>query len=233
LRIWEFSDLHLRPGGSEAMHRFIDMAYEEKPDLIIGLGDVLELLLYTFQELLEDDESNWMIARMKKMAETIETWWVPGNHDLDLKDHQDYLEPIKVMDAVELDGIHFEHGHRADPLTQYLWNPICQSAWWSPPAFRQMCRFCPQLYKLLYPTPWEIKHKNEDGWKWYCSAYEVFYQGEVQRDGVHYVHGHTHQPFLMEMMGGLYLANSGDMVDSRTFLDISDGTITLRRVQNG
>ena len=80
------------------------------------------------------------------------------------------------------------------------------------------------------PTPAVIKQRDPDKWQMLNTAYGVMYQRLAQQLGKPMIIGHTHQPEITIMEGGLWIANCGDMVDSFSSLDIVDGVPELKEI---
>ena len=231
-RTFVHSDLHLKPGEkNEIFHDFLDICEYEKPDMIIELGDIDELIWFTLEEIITADYSSDIFHRRKKIARDIPTLAVPGNHNpgtkayfMPIYAYKSMLWPIQLTaPQITIDGIRYEHGHRSDP-TMHFWN-----FWVNQPWVKERL---PWLYIQLFGSPADWKKKDQVKWsRRNALLYNLKFEYEAIQDDVHVVFGHTHQPYVKILQNGLHVGNCGDMVDSYTFIEIdndSDNWMELR-----
>lgn len=141
---WAISDIHLSPG----MRWTLDM--RDKGPLVID-GDTFNLLPYGLKEW----ETPEGMATVQSVVDlTQDAVWISGNHD-----PLNWLRPLlvragvgpsRVVRSLDVDGHHFEHGHRfagdwailryiapsvvewltTNPLTRKWWYQFCVDRGW-------------------------------------------------------------------------------------------------------
>jgi len=124
-----------------------------------------------------------------------------GNHD-----NEYYLPKFKIID-----GIYIAHGHQWD----YLWSKI--------PIYRFPL---PDWLIRKYRTPAKKKGQLLD---YHLATAQIEYEAMkfcIKKGYRACLFGHTHSPFTLKREGYI-LANSGDLVDSFSFLKIDNETFDL------
>jgi len=220
-----YSDLHLTPGQiNEPFHEFLDIVEAELPDLVVEVGDGEELVWFTYNQLIAERESRLTLEREKKIAEKVEYWKIPGNHNPNIAEHAEWLFPIKIMPRqVEVMGIHVEHGDRWDPTIAW-WN-----FWVRQPFVKARL---PWLYMRLFGSPREWKAQDQTGWTWRNALlYNIPFEKYAADNQTHLIFGHTHQPYLKTTQDKLQIGNCGDFCDSYSFIQVIEGKWKLRWVR--
>ena len=106
MRIFEFSDSHLIGTRCPNTEALLDVVAEEKPDLLIGNGDVIDLWVEPEAVIAE----NPTYKQLECLSRDIPTVLVIGNHDFD-DDALNRLFPMaRVAFSYQVDGFWFEHG---------------------------------------------------------------------------------------------------------------------------
>lgn len=221
MRIIACSDLHNGTTANyEKYHALLQIVEKEKPHCFLKVGDGIELVWHTMDEVLAWQPSRDVLEREKAIAHSIcPVIEIPGNHNLYIADYIKLLYPIKIGRLVEVfDGVVFTHGHQFDPSVKFWWTPL-----------QKMLKRCIPLIGLrLFGSPLELKKAGQDiSYSRVVSAVERNFQ--LWLDGRSGVFGHTHSEFVKTRKGQT-IANAGDFYDSCSYLDIKDGRIELRWV---
>jgi len=209
---------------NKPFHDFLDLVEAEIPDLVVEVGDGQELIWFTWNQLIQENESLLTLERMRMIAKRIEYWIIPGNHNPNIADYADWLKPIKVMPRqVDFAGIHFEHGDRGDPTIAW-WNFWVQ--------FPLVKEHLPWLYMKLFGSPREWKERDQAEWtRRNALLYNIPFEKYAADNQTPLIFGHTHQPYLKATQDRLKVANCGDFCDSYSFNQVKDDEWRLRWVR--
>ena len=216
---WSFSDLHAgMPSCYDAFHSFLDTAEADKPDLLIGVGDIIELIWGTFYDCVARRASRDALDHLKYMARTVPTILHPGNHDLDLWKYGIELAPLRVMqtDSLFYDGVLYIHGHQFDPVYQGTWKWITQ--------LPLADKIAPCISRRLYNTPYELKAQGRD--ESYGKLAGLIETMTLLHGAEKIVYGHTHSEHIRYTRHG-WSANCGDFTDSASALKVVDGVPSM------
>ena len=217
---WDFSDLHCgMPSNYSAFHRFLDEVDRQRPDLLIGNGDVLELVWYTFEHCMSWKPSRDAIDHLRDVASCVPTLLLPGNHDLDLWKYNRELSPIRIISTDSYtsdDGVLYIHGHQFDPVYKSTW------AWINRLPFAR--KVAPCISERLYGTPYELKSQGRD--ESYGRLTGLIEAGVVLYGAPAIVFGHTHSECIRYRRDS-WAANSGDFTDSCSTLKVIDGNPSM------
>ncbi len=221
MKVYAFSDVHIGTTANyDRFHKFLDMVQTEKPDWLIGCGDVFELVW----EKNLDDILSWGPARealehLKSVAKSIKTVLIVGNHDRDLPKYREQLEPAEIRSEYSADKVHFVHGHDFDPVEKNIWRRILGTP---------LKKCAPWLYHRIWGTPFELKKRGKD--KNYSKLVGTIEANlQLWADSRSVVFGHTHSEFV-KYRKNQFIANAGDFYDSCSYLVISDGKPELHWV---
>lgn len=220
MKIVVYSDAHV--GGTAQygkLMQFCEYIETYKPDMVLGVGDNLELVWRTWTDIIEFEPAYNFLLRAQEIA--AKTTWVeiPGNHNENMRDFSATLYPIKISnhDRLVADGVTYIHGHQFDPVTKF---------WWMPLQRLTKC-ILPNLHDRLFGTPLERKLVGADT---SYSRLVALVERNVQlwSEGRSVVFGHTHSEFIKQKNKQQFIANCGDFYDSSSFLVVSDGKPELR-----
>ena len=221
------SDLHL--GQSFALGQFkdflADLRKRVRPEMLILGGDILELAWFSWEELEAQRLFRDALDELRAFAGSIETIYLPGNHDPYSKIPKDEVSPMHVVAPpaggtayLDLNGVIFTHGNQFD-VTTHVWDSLLKLP---------LKRLLPWLYVKMYGTPYEVRTKRSKqefleyvGWVTGRAAMEAIRQGKDL------CFGHTHWPVFMDL-GGRVVVNSGDWRDSNSFILVEDGKMSLK-----
>lgn len=219
---YAFSDSHIGVTANyDKFHQFLDVVESEKPDRLIGVGDIIELVWTDFDNIMAWEPSRSAVNHLKQVAESgVPTSITPGNHDRDILEYATELKPIEIrLQTLFWDKLFYTHGHQFDPLEKGLWKWICKSP---------LRYIAPGVYHGLYGSPYSLKQSGKD--TSYSRLVGIIEAGmNLWLGSVSGVFGHTHSEFIRERRGQ-QIANCGDFVDSASFLIIKDGKVSLRWV---
>jgi len=214
MKVMAMSDMHIGTTANYTkLSRFLDLVEISKPDVLVGVGDNFELVWEeSLNHILQWQPAAKVVSKMQRIATYIPIMLIPGNHDWFLKTYQAQLYPIRVVDAqMQFDNIIYMHGDQFDPTVRWWWNPLQK-------IFKT---FLPSLYTHIWGTPYELKSAGKDkDYRALVGAVESAYQ--VWLNGRSGVFGHTHSEFL-KYRRSQWIANTGDMFDSCSYLTITDG----------
>lgn len=221
------SDLHL--GQSFNIGAFKDFLADQRkrvrPEMLVLAGDILELAWFSWKELEAQKLFRDSLDELRGFAASIETIYLPGNHDPRPKLIPDKLSPIRITpydphlgEALILGNILFTHGDHFD-VTTHVWDDLLKLP---------LKKLLPWVYIKLYASPYEIKtaQKEKD-----FREYIGWIMGRAMmysiRQGKDLCFGHTHAPMALDL-GGRMILNSGDWLDSLSYIEARDGKMTLR-----
>jgi UDP-2,3-diacylglucosamine pyrophosphatase LpxH len=237
-KILVISDLHLGNPFSKAKNptvEFLHWAARNDYDVIIN-GDGFEIAQVSFSKIARDVPEVFH-ALKSYTAKGRSIYYVIGNHDIVLENFLNDFGGFKMAPFLNIwsgsKRIRVEHGHLYDPF--FVRNPELYEfcTWLAGFALK----LHPSLYKLW--IKWE-KLKSKFFWekveggitgenaKFREAAIELSQRGF---DVV--VFGHTHHAGSADLPEGKKYYNTGSWLMGTPFLEINEGTITLRRWQRG
>jgi len=220
------SDLHLgQPFNLRAWRGFLAYLRTVRPELLLLLGDVLELAWFSRKELEAQELFRESLDELRGFAASIETLYFPGNHDPRKKIDPQMVAPVHLLpfrpdmpEATEFDGVLYTHGSQFDAGT-HLWDALLK--------FPLKAVF-PCVYLKLYGTPYEVKSaQKEQDYREYVGWIMGRAMMEAIRQGRDVVFGHTHAPMTLDL-GGRLIVNSGDLRDSWSYVLARDGRLELK-----
>jgi len=214
LKTYIFSDSHI-PFSNKAFLTFLRRAQEVDVHIVIGNGDVYDLLRVPFEEIISREPGKTLHQELMKLAKRKKVILVLGNHDATLKNYQGDL-PFEIVDSLDLNGYHIEHGHRFDLECQWL-------------PWRLLIR----LLQGLWQTPSRLKEAGKaKKYQWLVGTIHGKALAWLARSGYRgLIMGHTHFGLLATLEDGRVLADSGDFLDSASFLELEGGKVRLRRLK--
>jgi predicted phosphodiesterase len=194
----------------------------EKPDVVLGLGDNYTLDWIPWVRIVTWEPSGRSIAQQQRIASYIKWIELKGNHDSKLSDHAAELYPVIVCNekTITLDGVTYTHGDQWDDTIKYWWNPLERIFW----------KWMPWLYPKLFGTPFVLKKAGHD--ENYSHAVGIIeakaqlWAESGERDKS-VIFGHTHSEFIKHRSLH-FIANCGDIVDSCSYIVVTDGVPELR-----
>lgn len=218
--VWSFSDSHLgMPSCYDAFHNFLNTVETDKPDLLIGVGDIVELIWCTFYDCMDQIAPRDAIDHLKYVALNIHTILLPGNHDLDLWTYGRDLAPLVLLpgrSSYSCDGVLYIHGHQFDPVYQSTWKWITR--------LPLADKVAPCISRKLYGTPYE---KKAQGWdESYRKLAGLIETMTLLHGAEKIVYGHTHSEHIRYTRHG-WSANCGDFTDSASALKVVDGVPSM------
>ena len=231
MRILEFSDSHLKGTRCPNTEALIDVATEEKPDLLIGNGDVIDLWV----EKEEVIAQNPTVKRLEILSRDIPTLLIIGNHDFDDDALERLFPRVRVIFNHRADGFWFEHGHLRDvrwqswPLFRPIFDAHPERAHWIFWHFYQPWR---ERFNLN-PGNRKLKAGNTDFvYRQLCRS--IWYRALSFADwkkvekGIIIGHDHAYGSWVPEYKPQLW--NGGSILDDGTYLVVTDGVPELKRV---
>lgn len=224
------SDLHLgQPFNLGAFSAFLkDLRHRVRPDMLLLLGDVLELAWFKWPQLEAQKLCRDSMDELRGFADSIETLLIPGNHDPYEAIPQDAVSPIQVVapafiphalapPLLDIDNIVFTHGHSYD-VTTHIWSKLLKLP---------IKGLLPWLYIRLYGTPYEVKMaRREQDYREYVGWIMGRAMMDALRHGRDLCFGHTHAPMVLDL-GGRVIVNAGDWRDSLSYIEARDGKMSL------
>ena len=206
------SDLHI-PYTSR---HFIPFAgYACKADKVIFNGDILDLVKCNTKEIKNSYIGQKLISALKKIVKSTQTMFIEGNHDPELEKSLTELLGIEVatFPFYRIGRIGFVHGHQFDPFCKH-WN------WYL------LSKFAPWFFNP--PSEWKLRDREK--WKEkigqiYAEAFSFLEKARWCRI---LVIGHTHYPSVHTLETGQKLADCGDWLDSRSWVEIERGQVEIK-----
>ncbi len=220
------SDLHLgQQFNLGAFKDFLqDLRKRVRPELLILAGDILELAWFSWPQLEKQKLFCDALDSLKDFAASIETLYLPGNHDERKDLPPGKLTPIVIApydpqlgEAIVLDDVIFTHGAQFDVTTRF-WDRLLKLP---------IKALLPCLYLRLYGTPYEVKSaRKEKDYREYVGWIMGRAMMYAIRQGKDLCFGHTHAPMTLDL-GGRVIVNSGDLRDSWSYVIAKDGKMSL------
>lgn len=201
---------------------FLDLVDDDADEFLI-LGDFEELLWSNMTILTTVKPYRYVNEKVKEIASRKPTKIVIGNHDWNLGLFASLLEPAKIVSAFAEDGIYYAHGHEFDWLSIITGTPV-DPIYWS------------VAFPFVFPTQFllwlatRVWLGDEDKYFWGIALiHERARQCAVKRGCHSIILGHTHFP-VSEVRGGIHIYNTGDMLDSYSYVVQENGIIELRSI---
>jgi len=217
------SDLHNGNDVSDYDHvmGFLDLVEDDADEFLI-VGDWGELLWSNMTILSTVAPYRHITQKTRDIASKKPTRMVVGNHDWNIGLFTSIIEPVEVVQPFAENGVYFCHGHQFDWESFILGTPV-DPIWWSVNV-----AFFTLPLGLGYFFLNKIFGAEEDA---YHKGIEIIHERASKyalENGHHtVVFGHTHLP-IIEERNSVNLYNSGDMVDSYSYLVQENGVIELR-----
>lgn len=214
MKILAISDTHIgyEYANTDKIHKFLD-SVDETTDALILNGDILDLWRMRFTQIRSGNSE--ILDRLNHIAVDIPTIWILGNHDYTTP--QKEFPDISFKHAVDVDGTHFEHGHRFDiDQVKYSW------------SYKLIPKLYPPLHQLFFKSPAKDAPKGDQGGYLLSMHRRAIVYGLSHAVSV--VIGHSHMPQIHQIGDTGYMCDCGDFVDSCTYIEITDGVPLLGRV---
>jgi predicted phosphodiesterase len=200
---------------------FLEFADDVGDELLI-LGDWLELLWSNMTILTTVAPYKYITQRVKDIATRKPVSCVIGNHDWNIGLFASLIEPVKIVQPFAENGVFYVHGHEYDWESFILGTPI-DPIWWS-----VNIAFFTFPLGLGFFLLNKILGTEEDAYNKGIAIIHERASNYALKNGYHsVVFGHTHLP-IIETRNGINLYNSGDQVDSYSYLIQENGIINLR-----
>ena len=154
------------------------------------------------------------LSKINKIAKTIPTVWVKGNHDISVPEKA-FPDIMFEDSSYDFGEFHFEHGHLLDSsVAKYVW------------VFKYIPLIFPKFYRLFLAKHERVIEQDE-GSAWFDMHDKALVY--IEKHDKTIIVGHSHCPQIKEF-GGRYMADCGDFVDSCSYIVIEDGIPRLERI---
>lgn len=198
---------------------FLDLVDEDADEFLI-VGDFEDLLWSNMNILTKTKPYSYVTEKVIDIAKKKPTKLIPGNHDWAQSLFASYIEPISISPSFAEEGVYYTHGHEWDWMSIFLGTPADPIWWWKTFPLTP-----PHLLLSLANKTWG---NAEDMYALGIAIIHERARAYAASHGFHtVVLGHTHFP-TVETRGGIRLFNTGDMLDSYSYLLQTDGQIELR-----
>lgn len=199
---------------------FLELVDGDADELLI-LGDFEELLWSNMNILTTVAPYRYVTEKVKDIASRKKVSYVIGNHDWNIGLFSSLIEPVKVAQPFAEGGVFYTHGHEYDWLAIITGTPIDPIYW----AVAFPFVLPTQLLLRLATKVWA---EAEDEYSWSIGVINRFAAKAARERGCHTVTlGHTHFPQDTEG-DGIRIVNTGDMLDSYSYLVQTDSELELR-----
>ncbi|GBE16598.1 UDP-2,3-diacylglucosamine hydrolase [bacterium BMS3Abin15] len=219
------SDIHIGSKNSKTdkLYDFLDLLLENPPKRLIVAGDLFELWSTSYKKIGKYDHK--VIRKILELSQNkIEIIYIPGNHDRAFRAFRKFTLgniDIKREYLIRHNGKKYivMHGDEFDAFTR---NHVILSL------------IIDQLYIVI--IKWSAFVKRFFGLRMSLSSRKkskrylkivkkikkaaLTYARSVKVDGI--IIGHTHYPEIFKNIDGIVYANSGDWIDSLSYIVISD-----------
>jgi len=200
---------------------FLELVDDDADEFLV-IGDWEELLFSNMNILTTVAPYKYVTQKVRDIATRKPTFSIVGNHNWNLGLFASLIEPVKLIPPFAENGVYFCHGHEFDWLSVIVGTPV------DPIYFKN-------AFPFLFPhgvAIWIINKwlgKEEDVYYWQRAVIHERVAAFGREKRYHSViFGHTHYP-TEELRGGIRLYNTGDMIDSYSYLIQTDGIIELQR----
>ena len=231
-RLFVISDLHLGNPVSTAAKRvlpFIDHVAEQGASVCIN-GDGFDMLQTSFKRIVSSGVP--VLDRLRAISEGGgHVYYVVGNHDLVLEHFLDSVLPFSLspfLNVVSGDArIRIEHGHVYDPFFMKYPDLYALATHLAGLALFMRADVYRLWTRLADRADQRRRARAGDDLTAasYChGAAEML----LQRGFDAVLFGHTHNAEHVEMPSGTYV-NTGNWLQSRTYVEIDHGKVDLKR----
>lgn len=182
-------------------------------DKFIICGDCLDLWRCDINTIRSHEPYKTTYNNLLKLAETIPTTIIPGNHDYNIGSLN--LPNIEVRKPFFDDGIFFTHGWEFDVqqrIGSYFYGYIL--------------KYFPYFYQKFFKTPNEII-KDEYDERSFGDSIHVETLKFAKKNNCQVIMGHTHSAMISDKV-----IDCGDMVDSLSYIIIDNDRIELRKLDH-
>lgn len=199
---------------------FLDLVDDDADELLI-LGDFLELSFSNINIITKVEPYSSLLEKVKAIAVRKPVKYILGNHDWYSGVFASLIEPIEIVPRFSENGTYYCHGHETSWYNFTIGTPFDPAYW------RKMFPFVlPPVAFMWVVNKWLGIYDDTYSW-----AVALLHEGAAtyaRKNGYHtLVFGHTHCP-CVETRGGVNLYNSGDMLDSYSYLVQENGKIELK-----
>ena len=231
-RLLIISDLHVGSPYSEAVQSlggFLEYARRERFNLCIN-GDGFEILQSSFASLAHDSVE--LLTRMRRLIEEgLSVYYIVGNHDIVFEQFLTGWSKLAISPFLNVTSgdlrVRIEHGHLYDPSfvrSPKLYELLTRLA-------TPILRLYPDVYRLF--SAWEVLvsrlraiGKSD---KLNADVYVAAASMLARRGFDCVIFGHTHRAKVVQLAGDATYVNSGGWVRGGSYVEISDGAVTLKK----
>jgi len=226
---YQFSDSHVSARVKPELMNLLLEVQVEKPDYLIGAGDVFEAARWGWKELVKMDGFLELSAQLSLVATKTNTTviLIEGNHDFDLYKHSQYFSNciIKRKNFVTGNDYH-THGWQEFDYS-FGWIEKNLYGWLFPFFPKWQYLYDKYAARVMQNPGIENMRGSETYWRFVNTVHARAMDFAIQ-DNVKVIFGHTHEPEIRHFpneVGGWVTANCGDFMDSNTALIIEDDII--------
>lgn len=199
---------------------FLDLVEDDADEFLI-LGDFEELLWSNMTIVTTVKPYSYVSDKVKTIAQKKPVKIILGNHDWNLGFFESQFKPVKIISPFAEDGIYYCHGHTFDWLSLITGTPVDPIYWRTHYPLS-----LPPAIGMWIINKWFIG--EDDAYGWGTAIIHERVAEFARKNGYHtVVFGHTHFP-TSEVRGGINLYNTGDVVDSYSYLVEENGVIELK-----
>jgi len=182
---------------------------------IVLVGDTVDSVRFKKEDLFNSNPGIVLLAALRRLIESGKCFLVCGNHDPELSNTVKELFGIEVETWKELriGDVLFVHGHQFDPILRYL-------------PWRLFEKVVPRFVKP--PSFWKCRNRQ----KWYKRVGLIYSNVYDYLENNKFIKliviGHTHYASYHMIETGQKLADCGDWVDSKTWLEICGTDVEIK-----
>jgi|GEM_PF-1687619 len=198
---------------------FLNLVDDDADEFLV-LGDWEDLLWSNMTIVNSVKPYSDITAKFREIATKKPVSCVPGNHDWNLGLFASLIEPVKIVPSFAENGVYFTHGHQWDWLALITGTPLDPIYLKNPFPFL----FPPAFFTWLAAKAWA---GDKDTYSIAIAIIHEKARAYAVEHGYHtVVLGHTHFP-TAEIRGGINIFNTGDQVDSYSYVIQRDNDFEL------
>lgn len=219
------SDLHIGSQGSKVkkLRQFLDLLLERPPHRLIVNGDAFELWSTNYKDMGKDEYG--CIRKVIELSENgVKLVYIPGNHDRAIRGFGELtFGKIKIRNEyiIKQDGKKYVVMH-GDEFDAFLRNHIIITLLVDQLYFF-IVRFGAFIKRWIGYNVSLANKKNSKRYIKYVKKIKkaaIAYARSRKTDGI--IIGHSHYPEFFENIDGIVYVNSGDWIDSLSYVVVGD-----------